>query len=155
MYQLEVKRWLIEYLFNPSTGWVVYVDIDAMEQARGGNHPEDKKERVAIAETRLIDLGVRIGAHPVFGRADIVAQHPAKGDVVIEVEGRSSRQREQAVYSALGQIFLQMTGGRQKFALAVPDIPEWEQQLQKIQSHVKTLTGLSCLLVSPNGVRQI
>jgi hypothetical protein len=30
MYQLEVKRYLIELMFNPSDGWKVIVDIDAM-----------------------------------------------------------------------------------------------------------------------------
>lgn len=30
MYQLEVKRYLIELMFNPSDGWKGIVDIDAM-----------------------------------------------------------------------------------------------------------------------------
>lgn len=57
MYQLEVKLWLITHRFNPSDGWKVTVDVDAMERARGGNHPEGKKERVKKAEKKLVELG--------------------------------------------------------------------------------------------------
>jgi len=42
---------------------------------------------------------------------------------VIEVEGDSSRQKEQAMYSALGQIVLSMgdSSSEVAYALAVPD----------------------------------
>jgi hypothetical protein len=110
---------------------------------------------VALAENRLVDLGVKIGAHPTFGRADIVAYHPDHGEFIIEVEGKSSRQREQAIYSALGQVFLQMTSSKQMFALAVPDAGEWERQVKKIPEYVKRLTGLVCWLVSEEKIRQL
>ena len=155
MYQLEVKRWPVEHRFNPSAGWKVLVDIDAMERARGGSHPAGKEERAAIAEARLLELGAQIGAHPQFGRADLVAHHAIHGALVVEVEGTSSRQPEQAMYSALGQVVLLMRGGLEKFALAVPDEPRWERQLLKIPSHVKQVVGLSCLLVSEGGVREV
>lgn len=153
MYQLEVKRWLIEHQFPPAEGWRVCVDIDAMERAKGGKHTPDKAERAAIAETNLRRLGATVGAHHIFGRADIVAEHDLHGLVLVEVEGQSSRQKEQAVYSALGQLLLQMNGGNHRYAIAVPDEPTWERQVCKIPTHAKKLLNLSYLLVSEFGVR--
>ena len=120
MYQLEVKRWLVHYLFPPSEGWCVRVHVDAMERAIGEQHPRDKKARVERAEAELSALGASIGLHPELGPADVVAKHPQHGTVVVEVEGQSSRQREQALYSALGQLVLLMRGGKQRFVLAFP-----------------------------------
>ncbi len=98
-------------------------------------------------------MGVTIGAHPKFGRADIVAEHPKQGLFIVEVEGNSSRQKEQAVYSALGQLVLQMQGTKHSFVLAVPDELSWEKQLLKIPQHARARLGLSCVLVSEQGVR--
>ena len=154
MYQLEVKRWLVEYRFPPSEGWKVYVDIDAMERANGGQHKPDKKGRVEEAENALVVLGVIIGPHPIYGRADIVAEHPTQGIYIVEVEGTSSKQKEQAIYSALGQLIFQMKGGKEHFLLAVPNEAPWEKQLRKIPSHVKAILGLSCLLVDKDGLKE-
>jgi hypothetical protein len=131
MYRLEVKRWLVAHRFPPSDGWRVQVDIDAMERAKGGMHKPDKAARVAVAEAALVDMGVKIGAHVHYGRADIVAEHPQRGIFIVEVEGSSSRQREQALYSALGQLVLQMKGAEVAYVLAVPDDASWERQLIK------------------------
>lgn len=155
MYQLEVKQWLVAWRFPPSDGWSVWVDVDAMERAKGGKHPPDKRERAQIAEARLRSSGVQIGAHPQFGRADVVAEHPQHGLWLIEAEGQSSRQREQAVYSALGQLVLQMGGQALNFALAAPDDPVWERQLRKVPSHARAALRLHCWLVSPLGVTEI
>lgn len=154
MYQFEVKRRLVEYNFPPGDGWEVCVDVDAMERARGGSHPADKAEKARVAEAALINLGATIGAHPEFGRADIVAEHPEKGLFIVEVEGDSSRQKEQAVYSALGQLVLQMQGRKHGFILAVPDNKEWERQGLKIPLHALSTLNLSCILVSDKGTRQ-
>ena len=157
MYQLEVKRYLIELMFNPSDGWKVIVDIDAMELAKGPQQKDGKKQRVLDAEKRLNELGVEIGVHPKYGRADVVASHPQKGTFLIEVEGKSSKQKEQAIYSALGQIVLLMNEDNNKvfFGLAVPDQPEWERQLKKVPRRVKELLSLRCILVSEGNVREI
>ncbi len=93
MYQLEVKQWLVAHHFPPSAGWQVCVDVDAMERAKGGQHKPGKAIRANVAETALLAMGVIIGAHPVFGRVDIVAEHPQHGLFVVEVEGNSSRQK--------------------------------------------------------------
>ena len=154
MYQLEVKQWLVSHLFPPTEGWKVFVDVDAMERARGGAHKSDKAARARKAESDLIALGVVIGVHPEFGRADIVAEHPTKGLYLVEVEGASSRQKEQALYSALGQLVLQMRGSPHKFLLAVPDDPLWERQVKKVPAHARSVLGLSCVLVSSHGVRE-
>lgn len=153
MYQLEVKRWLVEYRFPPRDGWRVQVDIDAMERANGGIHAADKAERALAAEAALRAMGVFVGGHIEHGRVDIVAEHPFHGCRLIEVEGTSSRQKEQAVYSALGQLVLSMGVGGNGYVLAVPDEPAWERQLRKIPERVKGLLELECLLVSPMGVR--
>ena len=157
MYQLEVKRYLIELMFNPSDGWRVTVDIDAMERAKGSQQKDGKKQRVVDAEKRLNELGVEIGVHPEYGRADVVASHPKKGTLLIEVEGKSSKQKEQAIYSALGQIVLLMSEDNSKvfYGLAVPDQPEWERQLKKVPRRVKELLSLRCILVSEGNVREI
>lgn len=154
MYQLEVKRLLVAYRFPPSAGWKVRVDIDAMERAKGGQHKPEKARRARAAEDVLVSMGATIGAHADFGRADIVAEHPKNGLFVVEVEGDSSKQKEQAVYSALGQLVLQMDGRKHGFILAVPDDPAWEKQLKKIPSHARATLGLSCVLVSERGVRE-
>jgi Holliday junction resolvase-like predicted endonuclease len=99
-------------------------------------------------------LGAKIGPHPEFGRVDVVAKHPSKGLCLVEVEGESSRQKEQALYSALGQLVLQMRGASHAFMLAVPDSPQWDAQIKKVPTHVRTALGLSCVLVSEHGVRE-
>lgn len=154
MYQLEVKRWLIAHRFAPSAGWKVCVDVDAMERAKGGQHKPDKAKRARAAADALLSMGATIAAHAEFGRADIVAEHPKNGLFIVEVEGASSRQKEQAVYSALGQLVLQMHGRKHAFVLAVPDEASWEKQLQKIPPHARAVLGLSCVLVSERGVRE-
>ncbi|MDD5712924.1 MAG: hypothetical protein PHY31_09255 [Smithellaceae bacterium] len=154
MYQLEIKHWLVAYRFPPSEGWKVHVDIDAMERANGGKQKPDKAVRAKAAEQALVALGALIGAHPKYGRADIVAEHPTFGTYIVEVEGSSSRQRDQAVYSALGQLVTQMHGDDCCFLLAVPDNESWKRQLRKIPSHAKASLGLKCLLVSRDGVTE-
>lgn len=157
MYQLEVKAKLVAATFPPSEGWDVCVDIDPMERCQGGTHPAGKRERVRDAEARLRALGVRVGAHPTFGRADIVATHPIQGTVVVEVEGTSARQKEQAMYSALGQTVLMMSPAAQRtyYALAVPDDADWHRQLRKIPREVAALLRLRLILVGEDGVREL
>lgn len=155
MYQLEVKRWLVAYRFNPVDGWKVHVDVDAMERGNGGQHPDGKAERAAAAEAELRAIGAVIGAHPIYGRADIVATHPEHGCYVVEVEGHSSRQKEQAVYSALGQLVLLADGRDHFLLLATPDEPAWEKQLLKIPQHVRDKLNLDCMVVSRSAVRMV
>ena len=58
-----------------------------------------------------------------------MARKPGTETVVIEVEGESSRQKEQAVYSAFGQIVLLMRPDTNvRYGIAVPDTPSWEGQ---------------------------
>lgn len=157
MYQLEVKYNLVRYQFLPSEGWDVTVDIDAMERAKGPQHKPDKKAKVSKAEAGLIDLGVHIGAHKQHGRVDVSASHPDRGNFFIEVEGESSKQKEQAMYSAIGQSILMMGShsNGDTYGLAVPDTPEWESQISKIPNRIKSLLNLKCFMVSPSGVREI
>jgi len=157
MYQLEVKHQLIRHLFPPSEGWEVVVDVDAMEKAKGPQHKSDKKEKATKAEAALVALGVRFGTHKQHGRVDVAASHPEKGNYLIEVEGQSSKQKEQAMYSAIGQTVLMMGSNVNgvTYALAVPDLPEWERQMRKIPLRVKNLLHLKCFLVSSEGVREI
>lgn len=59
------------------------------------------------------------------------------------------------MYSALGQVLLSMGSNEPgvRYAVAVPDSPEWERQFQKIPARVLKLLNLSMLLVSQSGVR--
>lgn len=157
MYQLEVKYNLVRYQFPPSEGWEVTVDIDAMERAKGPHHKADKKEKVTKAESSLIQLGATVGSHKVHGRVDVSASHPIKGNYLVEVEGQSSKQKEQAMYSAIGQAILMMGAynNNETYALAVPDTPEFERQILKIPERVKTLLTLKCFMVSKDGVREL
>ena len=157
MYQLEVKLHLVKHQFPPSEGWEVTVDVDAMERAKGNQHKPDKRGRVEDAEQELVNLGATVAAHPTFGRVDIVAKHPIHGCYLIEVEGQSSKQKEQALYSALGQSILMMGDlpNNTSYGLAVPDAPEWERQVVKIPDRIKKMLNLRVYLVSMDGVREI
>jgi len=156
MYQLEVKRWLVDYCFPATEGWKVTVDIDAMERDIAGQHAPDKRAIADECERWLREQNVNIVAHHLYGRADLVAEKEGR-TFVIEVEGDSSRQREQAMYSALGQIVLSMRDSSLQinYGLAVPDSPQWENQLKKIPPHIRCLLNLNLFLVSKTGVRQL
>ena len=157
MYQLEVKRYLIENMFHPRDGWEVIIDIDAMERAKGNQQKQDKKERVIIAENAIVEAGVSIGAHPIYGRVDVVAIHPDFGTHLIEVEGKSSKQKEQALCSALGQTILMMGKPESNltYAIAVPDQKHWEFQMRKIPNNIKSILNIKCFLVSKYKVREV
>jgi hypothetical protein len=77
---------------------------------------------------------VKIVAHHLYGRADLVAKKESLGTFVIEAEGESAKQKEQAMYSAFGQIVLSMhdPSSTITYGLAVPDTVKWETQLNKI-----------------------
>ena len=152
VYQIEVKRWLIAHRFPPKGGWNVCVDIDAMERANGGVHSPDKQARAHAAESELRNLGATIGPHPRYGRVDIVAEHPIHGVWLVEVEGRSSRQPEQALYSAIGQLVLNMHGpDGVQFAVALPNSDPWKAQAQKVPKHARSVMSLTIFLVSEEG----
>ena len=133
------------------------IDVDAMERAKGNQQKQDKKERVVVAEKAILEAGVSIGAHPIYERVDVVAIHPDYGTHLIEVEGKSSKQKEQAVYSALGQTILMMGKSESNltYAIAVPDQKDWEFQIRKIPNNIKGILNLKCFLVSKNKVREV
>jgi hypothetical protein len=157
MYQLEVKRWLVFHKFPAADGWDITIDIDSMERGEKGQHPPDKKEIAAECEAWLRTQGVKIVAHPLYGRADLVAAKEGVGTIVVEVEGDSSKQKEQAMYSALGQVVLSMRDPSPQitYALAVPDSEQWERQLKKVPARIRDLLMLQLWLVSEIGVRSM
>jgi hypothetical protein len=157
MYQLEVKRWLVFHKFPAVDGWDVTMDIDAMERGEKGQHPPGKREIAAACEAWLHSEGVKIVAHPLYGRADLVAAKESEGTSVVEVEGDSSRQKEQAMYSALGQIMLSRRDPSPQitYALAVPDSERWERQMRKVPAWICELLRLRLWLVSKAGVRSV
>ncbi len=155
MYQLEVKATLVEQRFPVAGGWSVTVDVDAMELARGGTHPADKLLRVEAAYERLRRLGATLGTrHPTYGRADIVAEHATLGTVIVEVEGSAARQREQAMYAAIGQLLVSMKHDHDRvtYAIAVPDTQLWRHQLAKIPLVVLAKLKLRLFCVGPCAV---
>lgn len=157
MYQLQVKRWLVFHKFPVADGWDVTIDIDSMERGEKGQHPPDKRQIAAECETWLRTQGVKIVAHPLYGRADLVAAKEGVGTLVVEIEGDSSRQKEQAMYSALGQVVLSMGDPSTQitYALAVPDSEQWERQLKKVPNRIRELLRLQLWLVSETGVRSM
>lgn len=155
MYQLEVKRWLVFHKFPVADGWDVTMDIDSMERDKKGRHRPDKRGIAAECEAWLRAQGVKIAAHQRYGRADLVAAKEQIGTLVVEVEGDSSRQKEQAMYSALGQVVLSMgdPSSHITYGLAVPDSERWERQLIKVPARIRELLRLQLWLVSEAGVR--
>lgn len=75
----------------------------------------------------------------------------------IFMQNRSSKQKEQAMYSAIGQTILMMENPSKDIthALAVPDAPEWKCQLAKIPRRIKDILNLQCLMVSESGVEKV
>jgi len=71
MYQLELKRWLVFHMFAVADGWDVTIDIDSMERGEKGQHPPNKRQIAAECEAWLRTRGVKIVAHPLYGRADL------------------------------------------------------------------------------------
>ncbi len=108
LYQIEVKLALVRSVFSPKAGWRVTVDIDGSEMGKGKQQPRGKAGRARAALKELRTLGVTIGPDDRFGRVDVVAEHNEHGLHFIEVEGHSERQREQGLYSCLGQLLLIM-----------------------------------------------
>lgn len=156
MYQIEVKRYLVESQFNPSDGWSVTMHLDPMELANGGKHPRDKKSRAEICQKWLREKGVNLSKHDVYGPADLVATHKEHGTHIVEVEGDSSKQAEQSLYSAFGQISTVMgdfTSGI-SFGIAFPDLPKWQRQVMKIPSEVRSRLKLNVWLVSSQSARR-
>jgi hypothetical protein len=134
LYQVEVKLGLATFPFQASAGWRLTMHIDPMERGVGGRHPAGKAKRANAALRELRRLGVTIGTHKLYGPVDVVAEHATEPTRLIEVEGESGRQREQALYSSLGQLLLSMKIWSESMAygIAVPDTREWWQQLRKI-----------------------
>lgn len=155
MYQVDVKRALVQFCFHPANGWSVTVHVDSMERAKGGTHRPGKAERAAEALAALQDLGAHLGQHKLFGRIDVVAEHPTLGTRLVEVEADSSKQREQALYSALGQILLSMKleNPAVRYGLAVPDSAEWINQLRKIPPAITQALTLDLYAVGNDHVQ--
>ncbi len=154
MYKLEVKRWLVEYKFPPKDGWEVTVKIHPMERAIGNQHKPDKKERVKVAEDALISMQASICPNTKYGQ-DILAKHPRYGSYIGVVEGISSKQKKQAIYSALGKLILHMKNNKYIHFIGVPDDALWAKELYNIPLYVRNNISLICFLVSEERVRQI
>ena len=157
MYQLEVKKWLVKHKFPSDSGWSVTVDVDAMERGHGAHQAPEKRNVAFHCESWLREHKVKIVAHPIYGRADLVAFKEGTGTFVAEVEADSSKQKEQAIYSALGQLVLSMRDPSPEitYVLAVPDDKKWEFQLRKIPVTIRQLLCLQLWLVSERGVRNL
>jgi hypothetical protein len=153
MYQLEVKALLVNAKFHAKDGWKVCVHVDPMEKAKGGSHPDGKREAAQRSLSVLEESGASIRAHPIHGRIDIVAEKPGEACYFIEVEGDSSRQREQGMYSALGQLLVAMNNPNTQYALALPDTPEWVVQATKVPQRILDLLKLEIFPVSEQGVK--
>ncbi len=129
--------------------------IDPMERAMGGKHSRGKTKRVNGALRELHKLGVVIGTHKQFGPVDVVAENDRGETRLVEVEGESGRQREQALYSSLGQLLLSMKlwGDGVAYGIAVPDTREWVRQVRKIPTELtKRLRLWRYFVMTPNSM---
>ena len=156
MYEAEVKFHLVKQRFNPAEGWAVTVHLDPMELCRGGSHPPDKQAAAAAALAGLKALGVEIGVDRHFG-VDIRAQHPDAGRYLVEAKGRSSIQKELALYSAFGQLVTKIgtPPWQSRHALAFPDCPKWQRQAEKLPRWLLSTAKLEIWLVSERGIRDV
>ncbi len=92
----------------------------------------------------------------ILDSADLVAKKPGTVTNVIEVEGDSTKQMEQALYSAIGQVVLLMKeAGQTRYGIAVPNVPKWERQLAKIPTYVRNQLSLALWLVGKTQVRKL
>jgi hypothetical protein len=124
---------------------------------REGAAPSRQKAIAAECEAWLRAQGVKIVAHQLYGRADLVALKEGAGTFVVEVEGDSSRQKEQAMYSALGQVVLSLGDPSPQitYGLAFPDSEQWVRQINKVPVRIRELLRLQLWLVSEAGVRSL
>lgn len=154
LYQLEVKYHLVRVMFNPAGGWRVTVHVDPMEEGKGPGQGAEKRRRTRTALKELRALGVGIGPHDLLGTVDIVAEHPTEGRWIVEVEGQSGRSKDQALYSAIGQLALAMNhfGPAIHYGLAVPSDRAWRKQLAKLPVEYRKRLGLTLFGVATIGV---
>jgi len=154
LYQVEVKLALVRLIFSPKAGWRVTVDIDGAEMGKGKQQPRGKASRARGAVRDLEAMGVTIGPDERFGRVDVVAEHDYHGLHLVEVEGQSTKQKEQALNSCLGQLLLIMRAWspQMSYGLAVPDSREWWRQLRKIPPAVTARLNLHLYSVGRHGV---
>lgn len=154
MHQIAVKRHLIEQRFHPNSGWQVTVDLDVMELGKGVQNAEEKRRTAEHHRKWMQDNGVTVHIHKTGRRTDILASHHIHGIYVIECEGDTSKQREQALYSALGQILLQMDDLTRRFAIAFPDSEAWTKQVLKLPKAVRDALRLTVFMVATNHVKE-
>ena len=130
--------------------------VDPMETGRGGKQSRGKIKRAEAAMDELEKLGVKLGTHKLFGPIDVVAEADRE-TCFVEVEGESTRQKEQALYSAIGQLMLSMKlwSDDVKYGIAVPDTREWWNQLRKIPLELTTRLRLWRYSVGVNSCTSI
>ena len=85
MYQIEVKRFLVEHTFPTADGWNVTIDVDAMEMGLGNQNPQEKRDIAAECDAWLRANDVTIGAHEIHGRIDLAAERNGQ-HYLIEVD---------------------------------------------------------------------
>ena len=133
---------------------MVTVDLDARELGKGAQDNPEKREIAATHRSWMEENGITISPHPEHGRVDIVAHHPIHGKWLIECEGDTTKQREQAMYSSLGQLLLLMAEPGSHYALAVPQSPHWSRQAAKIPKRVRDALALKVFLVTAENIKE-
>jgi hypothetical protein len=146
-YQIEVKRYLLDHKIDLWDD--VVVDIDAEELGK-----DDLFKKLQSDES-IRCLNDFIGVNEY--RTDIKATDRAtKEKYFIEVEGFSSKQQDQAFYSALSQIILRIeNNGVNKYGIAVPFTNSWIKQISKISTYIRSTLKIHLFLVDKNNVIEI
>jgi hypothetical protein len=157
LYQIEIKYHVVKKLFNPNVGWEVLVDIDPMERGKGRYNTDAKRKICEDYYNKLVNLGVNIGKHQQYGRVDIFARKGYEETHLVEVEGYSSRQIDQALFSALGQLLLYMNNDFDKieYGLAIPNTHNWTKYIDKIPFYIREKLRINLYKVDNDGVEVV
>lgn len=155
MDQIEVKQKLAELRFPPAGGWRLSVHLDGMERCSGENHPVRRREAANRCIGWFDTNGVMIRGDEQLGKADFVARHDNGDFYLIEVEGDSSRQPDQAMYSALGQLLIRRyLAPDARIGIAVPDSEKWRRQLGRLPAKLLEDLGLHLFFVGEDSVQE-
>lgn len=148
-YQIEIKKYLVNHKRKHKLWKDIIVDIDAEEVGK------DDSLKKSQSDECVLHLNAFKGVNEY--RTDIKATDIlTKKNYYIEVEGFSSKQQEQAFYSALSQIILRMKNKSDNiYGIAVPNTESWIKQVSKISKYIRSILNIHLFLVDKKDVIEV
>ncbi len=140
---------------RPADGWAVVVNFDVQERGKGNRPSLEKQATYAAVQDALLSDGATIGRDRDYATADLVARHARKRELwIVEVEGHSTGQPGDKVYSAVGQLLTRMRAGSgAKYGLAVH--AELRTTALKIPTQVRKLLDITIFVVAADRIEEI